>query len=348
MKHKETPDMMRELLLPSAASRKLIYSLQAVLMLCALVLTGIHPVHAQSYPDKPVRIIVPFPAGGPTDLAARLIADKLTKSLGQPVIVDNRGGAAGMLGTTALAQSKGDGYTIGLIGNGLLTLTPFVRKDIPWDPLKDFMPITKAVDIPLVLVSNPSLPATTLKEFVSYAKANPGRLSYGSDGEASLTHLTYEMLKQAYGLHIVHIPYKGTAQLTNDLLGNSIQTSMSGIAGPLPFVKAGKLRALAVTSATRSSALPDVPTLIELGLKDFDVTTWFSVFAPAGTPAPVIAKLNEHITRALREPDVVEKLRVSGLEAAPTTPAELDQIVRRYIAQWQKIIKSAHIKLDAN
>ncbi len=299
-----------------------------------------------NWPTQPVKMIVPFPAGGPTDFAARLIADKLTKSLGQTVVVDNRGGAAGMLGTTALAQSKGDGYTIGLIGNGLVTLTPYVRKEMPFDPLKDLVPLSKAVDIPLVVVVNPAVPAEDMKEFVKYAKANPAKLSYGSDGQASLTHLTFEMFKHAQGIHVVHIPYRGTAQLTNDLLANTIQVSMSGIAGPLPHVKSGKLRALAVTSAKRAAALPDVPTMMELGMKDFDVTTWFSFFAPAGTPPAVAARLNEHINLALKDPEVIAKLRASGMEAAPTTQAELDKIVRRYIAQWQGVIKTAYIKLE--
>jgi len=299
-----------------------------------------------NWPTQPVKMIVPFPAGGPTDFAARLIAEKLTKSLGQPVVVDNRGGAAGMLGTTALAQSKGDGYTIGLIGNGLVTLTPYVRKDVPFDPLKDLVPLSKAVDIPLLLVANPAVPVKDMKGFIQYAKANPGRMSYGSDGQASLTHLTMEMFKHQQGIHVVHIPYRGTAQLTNDLLANTIQLSMSGIAGPLPHVKSGKLNALAVTSVKRAAALPDVPTMIELGMRDFDVTTWFSFFAPAGVPAPIAAKLNEHINLVLKDPEVITKLRGSGMEAAPTTQAELDRIVRRYIAQWQDVIKAANIKLE--
>ena len=305
------------------------------------------PALAQApWPSQPIKMIIPFPAGGPTDFAARLIADKLTKSLGQNVIVDNRGGAAGMLGTTALVQSKNDGYTIGLLGNGLVTLTPYVRKDVGFDPLKDLTPLSKAVDIPLLVVVNSALPVNNMKEFVAYAKANPGKLSYGSDGQASLTHLTFEMLKQAYGLRIVHIPYRGTAQLTNDLLANQIQVSMSGITGPLPFVRNGQLKAMAVTSAKRAAALPDVPTLIELGQKDFDVTTWFSFFGPGGLPAPIAAKLNEHINMSLKEPDVIEKLRASGMEAAPTTQAGLGDIVNRYIAQWKGIIKSAGIKLE--
>jgi tripartite-type tricarboxylate transporter receptor subunit TctC len=302
--------------------------------------------HAPAWPTQPIRMIVPFPAGGPTDFAARLVADKLTRSLGQPVVVDNRGGAAGMLGTTALAQSKGDGYTIGLIGNGLVTLTPYVRKDVPFDPLKDLVPLSKAVDIPLLLVVHPAVPAPDFRAFVQYVKAHPAKLSYGSDGLASLTHLTFEMFKQQQGLHIVHIPYRGTAQLTNDLLADTIQVSMSGIAGPLAHARSGKLRALAVTSAQRAAALPEVPTMMELGMKDFDVTTWFSFFAPGGTPPDIAAKLNEHMALALKDPEVVTKLRGAGMEAAPTTQAELDRIVRRYIAQWQDIIKVAHIKLE--
>jgi tripartite-type tricarboxylate transporter receptor subunit TctC len=208
------------------------------------------------------------------------------------------------------------------------------------------VPLSKAVDIPLVLVTHPSVPGQTLREFIAHARANPGKLSYGSDGQASLTHLTMEMFKRDQDVRMVHIPYRGTAQLTNDLLAGTVQVSISGIAGPLPYVKAGKLRALAITSAQRAPALPDVPTLIELGMKDFDVTTWFSFFAPAGTPTPVAAKLNEHIGRALRQPEVMAKLRGAGLEAAPTTQAELDAIVRRYIRQWQSVIQSAGIKLE--
>lgn len=301
---------------------------------------------ATNWPTQPIRMIIPFPPGGPTDFAGRLIAERLSRSLGQPVVVDNRGGAAGMLGTTALAQAKGDTHTIGLIGNGLVTLTPYVRKDVPFDPLKDLVPLSKAIDIPLVVVTHPSVPGQNLREFIQYVKRNPGRLSYASDGQASLTHLSMEMFKHQQGLHMVHIPYRGTAQLTNDLLANTVQVSMSGIAGPLPHVKAGKLRALAVTSARRAAALPDVPTMVELGMKDFDITTWFSFFAPADVPAPIAAKLNEHINLALREPEVIAKLRASGMEAAPTSQQELDRIVRRYIAQWQGIIKSAGIRLE--
>ncbi|WP_295374292.1 tripartite tricarboxylate transporter substrate binding protein [uncultured Pseudacidovorax sp.] len=298
------------------------------------------------WPQQPIRMIVPFPAGGPTDFAARLVADKLTRSLGQTVVVENRGGAAGMLGTTAVAQAKGDGYTIGLIGNGLVTLTPFVRKDVPFDPLKDLVPLTKAVDIPLLVVANPSVPAPDMSAFIRYARANPGKLSYGSDGQASLTHLSFEMFKEAQGLRIVHIPYRGTAQLTTDLLSNVIQVSMSGIAGPLPYVKSGKLRALAVTSRERAAALPDVPTMIELGMKDFEVTTWFGFFAPAGIPAAVASKLNEHLGLALRDPEVAAKLRTAGMEAAPTSQQEMDRIVRHYIRQWQGVIQRADIKLE--
>ena len=326
--------------LPSSRRRRLIAA--------AAALAVLPTARAQSadWPTQPLRMIVPFPPGGPTDFAARLVAEKMARSLGQPVVVDNRGGAAGMLGTTALAQSKGDGYTIGLIGNGLVTLTPYVRKDVPFDPLKDLVPLAKAVDIPLLVVAHPSVPGDDMKGFIAYTRANPGRLSYGSDGQASLTHLTFEMFKQQQRLHVVHIPYRGTAQLTNDLLAGTIHVSMSGIAGPLPHVKSGKLRALAVTSTARAAALPDVPTMIELGMKDFDVTTWFSFFAPAGVPAPVAAKLNEHITLALKDTEVATKLRGVGMEAAPTSQQELDRIVRRYIAQWQGIIRTAGIKLD--
>jgi tripartite-type tricarboxylate transporter receptor subunit TctC len=317
------------------------------LIAAALVLAASPLATAQApWPQQPVKMIVPFPAGGPTDFAARLIAEKLTTSLEQPVVVENRGGAAGMLGTTALAHSKGDGYTIGLIGNGLVTLTPYVSKALPFDPLKDLMPLSKAVDIPLLLVANPAVPAKDLGELVKYAQANPGRLSYGSDGQASLTHLSMEMFKHVQRVHMVHIPYRGTAQLTNDLLANTIQLSMSGIAGPLPHVKSGKLIALAVTGTQRAAALPEVPTMIELGMKDFDINTWFSFFAPAGTPAPIAEKLNEHINLALKDPSLIAKLRGAGMEAAPTTQAELDRIVRRYIAQWRHVIRTANIKLE--
>lgn len=332
---------MAKIFFPPRATRRLVLAAATALMATSVV-------HAQTtnWPTQPVKMIVPFPAGGPTDFAARLIAEKLTRSLGQPVMVDNRGGAAGMLGTTALAQSKGDGYTIGLIGNGLVTLTPYMRKEMPFDPLKDLIPLSKAVDIPLLVVANPDVPTNDMKAFIEYVRKNPGKLSYGSDGLASLTHLTFEMFKQQAGLRIVHIPYRGTAQLTADLLANQIQVSMSGIAGPLPHVKSGRLRALAVTSAKRAAALPDVPTMIELGMKDFDVTTWFSFFAPAGTPPAVAARLNEAMNSVLKDPDVIEKLRGQGMEAAPTSQAELDRIVRRYIAQWQGVIKSANIKLE--
>lgn len=302
---------------------------------------------AQTYPGRPLHLIVPFPAGGPTDLTARLIAEKMTQSLGQQVLVDNRGGAAGMIGTTAVAQSKGDGYTFGLIGSGLLTLTPHVRKDLPWDPVKDFIPISRGVDVPLVLSVHPSLPVRNVNELVALIKANPGKYSYGSDGVASSTHLTFEYFKQLYGdLDVVHVPYKGTAQLLNDLLANTIQMSISGIAGPLPHAKAGKLRILAVTSGERAPALPDVPTMVEEGNKDFDVVAWFGLFAPRGTPSAVIQTLQEHATRALRQPDVIERLRTAGLIPTPSTAEEMAQTVTRYTNLYLSIMTKANIKLD--
>ncbi len=302
---------------------------------------------SQSFPTRPVQLIVPFPAGGPTDLTARLIAEKMTQSLGQQVVVDNRGGAAGMIGTTAVAQARNDGYTFGLIGSGHLTLTPHVRKDLPWDPVKDFVPISRAADVPLVLAVNPSLPVKTVDELVALIKANPGKYSYGSDGVASATHLTFEYFKELYGnLNVVHVPYQGTAQLLNDMLGNTIQMSISGIAGPLPHAKAGKLRILAVTSRQRTPALPDVPTMIEVGAKNFDVVAWFGLFAPRGTPDAAIQTLQEHATRALRQPDVVERLAAAGLIATPSTAQEMAQTVTDYTNLYLSIMKKANIKLD--
>lgn len=301
---------------------------------------------AQSYPERPIRLIVPFPPGGPTDLTARLIAEKMTRTIGQPVIVDNRGGAAGMIGTTALAQSANDGYTFGMIGSGLITLTPHVRKDLPWDPIKDFVPIANTVQVPLVLAVNPSLNVKTIEELVALIKAHPGKYSYGSDGVATSTHLTFEYFKQLYGgLDVVHVPYKGTAQIINDMLANNIQMSISGIAGALAHHREGRLRILAATSAARAPALPDVPTFVEAGNKDFDVVAWFGLFAPGGTPAPIVRRLEEHATMALREPDVIEKLRAAGLIVAPSSARELADTVDHYTRLYLSIMKKANVEL---
>jgi tripartite-type tricarboxylate transporter receptor subunit TctC len=300
---------------------------------------------AQAYPSKPIRWIVPFPPGGSTDLLARVVGQKLTESWGQQVVVENRGGAGGTLGAAEAARSPGDGYTL-LMGAIHHTIATSVYPKLPYDFQKDFAPITVVAIVPNVLVVNPAVPTKSTKELIAYAKANPGKLTYGSAGMGTAHHLIGEVFNLRAGTEIVHVPYKGSAPAVADLIGGQVSIMYDTVASCLPHIKAGKLRPLAVATAKRSSALPDVPTIAESALPGFEVTTWFGALAPAKTPPEIVAKLNAEMVKILAMPDVRKRLLEAGAEPVGNTPGEMAAQIKRETEEFGKIVKQAKITAE--
>ncbi len=293
---------------------------------------------AATYPAKQIRVIVPFPAGGPTDAIARAIGQKLNETWGQAVIVDNRPGAGGNIGTELAAKSPPDGYTlfIGTVANAI-NQSLFAR--LPFDFVRDFAPVTQNYVTGLILAVHPSLPVTSVRELIALAKARPGELSYSSSGVGGTPHLAGELFNSMAGVKMVHVPYKGSAPAMADLLGGHVQLTFDNMLSVLPQVKAGKLRGLAVTLTTRSPLAPELPTIAESGLKGFEVKSWNGVVVPAGTPKEIIARLNTEIVRILRQPELREKFLVQGVELVPTTPEEFGAFIKQDIAKWAKVIQ---------
>jgi len=307
-----------------------------------LVAIAVANVHAQApganYPAKQIRVIVPFPAGGPTDAIARAIGQKLSETWGQPVIVDNRPGAGGNIGTELAAKSPADGYTL-FIGTVANAINQSLFAKLPFDFVRDFAPVTQNYVTGLILAVHPSLPAHSVKELIALAKAHPGQLSYSSSGVGGTPHLAGELFNSMAGVTMVHVPYKGSAPAMADLLGGHIQLTFDNMLTVLPQVKAGKLRGLAVTMTTRSPLTPELPTVAEAGLKGFEVKSWNGVVVPTGTPKEIIARLNGEIVRILRQPDLREKFLVQGVELVPTTPEEFGAFIKQDIAKWAKVIQ---------
>ena len=300
---------------------------------------------AQTYPGKPIRWIVPFPPGGSTDLLARVVGQKLTEGWGQQVIVENRGGAGGTLGAAEAARSPADGYTL-LMGAIHHTIATSAYPKLPYDFQKDFAPISVVAIVPNVLVVNPSVPANSTKELIAYAKANPGKLAYGSAGMGTAHHLIGEVFNSRAGTEILHVPYKGSSPAVADLIGGQVQIMYDTVASCLPHIKSGKLRPLAVATAKRSSALPDVPTIAEAALPGFEVTTWFGALAPARTPPELVAKLNAEIVKILGMPDVRKRLLDAGAEPVGSTPGEMAAQIKRETEEFGKIVRRAKIVAD--
>lgn len=300
---------------------------------------------AQKFPDKPIRFIVPFPPGGGNDILARLLAPKLSESLGQPVVIDNRAGAGGNIGTDLAAKSAPDGYTI-VIASNQVTMNPALYAKLPFDIEKDFAPIALAASVPMVLVVNPSVPAGSVKELIALAKADPGKLNYSTPGNGTPQHIAFEVFNHAAGIRIAHVPYKGTGPAIADVIGGQVQATFGTLASLEQHVKAGKLRALAVATPKRSPAMPTVPTMAESGLPGYDVSLWYSILAPAGTPAPVLARLSGEIAKALAAPDVRDRLVAQGFEVAYLNPEQMNDLMKRDIARWGKSLKDVGIKLD--
>ena len=299
---------------------------------------------AQSYPTKPLRLVVPFGAGGAPDLVARVIAPKLAESLGQPVVVDNRAGAAGIIGMEIVAKSPPDGHTLVAGSAGPVAIVPGLYRKLPYDVARDFAPISTITAIPFVLVVHPSLPARTVKDLVALAKAQPGQLNFGSPGNGSTTHLATELLKSATGMKIIHVPYKGVAAAATDLISGQVQILSGDLNTMLPHVKAGKMRALAVTAARRSSLLPDIPTVAESGFPGFDASGWIGLLAPAATAPAIVERVNGAVVKALAAPDARSRLSALGGEVAASTPAEFGAFIRRETAKYGKLMKSAGIE----
>jgi len=308
----------------------------------AALLAGIAPASAQTYPNRPLRFIVPFSPGGSTDTLARTLGQKLGDAFGQQIVVDNRAGGGGNIGTEMVARAPADGYTIllGYIAN--LAMEPGVNPNLPFDPVRDFAPISLVATSPNIFVAHPSVPAKTIKEFIAYAKANPRKITFATASMAVV--LTGELLNNAAGIQMQSVPYKGTGQAVIDLLGGQVHTMFSGMSSVLPHVKSGRLRPLAVTGAQRWPAVPDVPTIAESGFPGFEASVWFGVLAPARTPKPIITRLNQEIIKALSLPDVRERLSNVGFEIVGKSPEAFSAYIKSEVTKWAKVAKASGVK----
>jgi tripartite-type tricarboxylate transporter receptor subunit TctC len=318
-------------------------------MLCVMLVIGQllnAPAYAQNYPSKPIRIIVPYAPGGTTDILARTVGQKLQEKWGQPVIVDNRPGANGIIGTEMVAKAPADGYTLGIASPGTHAINASLYPKLQYDTVKDFTPVTLAVMAPFLFVVHPSVPANSIKELIAYAKSKPGQLSYASGGSGSSQHLAMEQFKSMAGLDITHVSYKGSAASYTDLLGGQVLMEIDVLPTALPHVKTGKLRALATGSAKRLPLLPDLPTIAESGLPGYESTSWYGFVAPANLPKNIITQLNTEITRILNAPDVREKLEKAGLVVVASTPEEFAAHIKSEMAKDAKIVREANIKAD--
>ncbi len=312
----------------------------------ALAVTSLaSPLGAQSgYPAKPIKIIAPVQPGGGVDLVARTIADRLGRALGVSIIVDNQSGGGGVVGSMATARAAPDGYTLMVGYVGTHGTNPAVRK-LPYDAVRDFTPVAMVGGTPNVLVVAPAVPVASLREFIAYAKQNPGKLSYGSSGPGTLTHLAMEELKVAADLDIVHVPYRGIGPAFVDILGGQTQVMFPGLAAALPHIKAGKVKPLAITGTRRHPLLPDVPTFEELGYKGFDGVQWYGIVGPANLPAPIVKRLNEEINKLLEAPELRERLSAEALEPMPMSPEQFGQYMRDDIARWSRLAKDRNIEI---
>jgi tripartite-type tricarboxylate transporter receptor subunit TctC len=316
----------------------------AILATLALAALGPSQAFAQAYPTKPVRLIVPFPPGGSTDIVARIVAQKLGERIGQPLVVENRGGAGGTIGTEAVAKATPDGYILGFASTSTHAVAPAVYTKLGYDPVRDFAPISLVAVTPYLLVVSPKVDVKSLKEFVAYVKARPGKLNYASAGTGSTTHLAMEMLKSAAGLFILHIPYNGNGPAGTAVIAGDVEFLFGSLPAVLPHAKSGRVRPLAVGTPKRSPSLPDVPTVAESGFRGFDASLWLAIMAPAGTPAPVVDRLHKEIVAVVRSPDAAQALSKAGAEPITSTPAELANMVKDGVQKYAKAVKQAGVK----
>ena len=314
--------------------------------LIATFLIATQAYSTTAYPEKPIKIVIGFPAGGPLDQHARLLVDKLQGILGQPIIVDYKPGAGGGVGAEIVAKSPADGYTLMLANTGVMVINGALYSKLPYNTLKDFVPIARTAQQPLALLVNTSVPAKTLPEFISYTRKNPGKINYGSAGNGGISHIVPEMFKSATGLFMVHIPYRGSAPAFTDLMGGQVQFMAESIPQAANYHKQGKVRALAVTSKERNPALPDVPTVIESGIKGFDVVGFYGFLAPAGTPKDVVAKLSDAFKQVLANPDVRSRMVTQGADPAFLSGDEFGQFLALQTPRWAAAVKASGAKLD--
>jgi tripartite-type tricarboxylate transporter receptor subunit TctC len=303
------------------------------------------PASAQEYPSRPVHVVVPYPAGGPNDIIVRLVGSKLSRALGQPVVVENRPGAGGNIGTDSVAKSAPDGYTLVSVGPGALIINPLLGK-VPYDTMRDFAPVTIMAVAPNALVAHPSFPAKTVAELIALARAKPGAINYASGGTGSTPHLAGALFAVMAKVQLTHVPYKGTGPATADLVGGQVQIAFLGIPTVLPHIRSGKLRALAVTGKRRSPELPGVPTVEEAGVPGYELSPWYGLLAPAGTPRAVITRLADEVTKIVRAPEMREQLSAQGAEPTGGAPEEFARTLRSDAATWKKVVKEAGIRAD--
>ncbi len=315
--------------------------------LLSLIITGsacAQPTNG-AYPTKPIRLINPFPPGGGATIMGRVIAQELTERLGQSVVFDNRGGAGGIIGMEIAARSSPDGYTLTMATASTVTIHPLLSK-VPFDPVKDFAPVSHESNVPLLLVVHPSVPAKSAKEFIALLKAQPGKLNFASSGKGTISHLAGELFKNSAGITMVHVPFRGGGPALIDLLGGQVQVNFANILSSLPHAKGGRLRALAVTSAKRSSAIPELPTVAEAALPGYEVVQWNGVLAPARVPAEIIARINTEIERILALPEMKSRLAADGADPAGGPPGKFAAFIRADIEKWAKVIKAANVQVD--
>lgn len=301
------------------------------------------PAIAQGFPDRPVRVIVPFGPGGGTDNLVRLIEPHVRTALGQPIVIENRAGAGGTIGSEMVARAPADGYTM-LIVDSSFAINPSLFPRLPYDPVKDFAPVSLLATGPVILLAHPSLPATSLQELVAMAKAQPGALNYASGGNGASTHLAGELLKMVAGIDLVHVPYRGTGPATIDVVAGHVKLMFNGISAARPHVDAGRLRALAVTGANRSPALPEVPTMQQAGVRDFEVSTVFGLLTTGGTPPAIVARLHRETVAAVRRPEITQRLKDLGAEPVASTPEAFAAVIARDLAKWRDVVSRAGIQ----
>jgi len=323
---------------------KLSLQCAAILTVLGAVITPQAIAASADYPNRPVRLIVGFPPGGAADILARAAGQQLSERLGQQIVIDNRGGAGGLIATETTARANADGYTL-LFSSIPHVINPHLYKKVAYDALKDFSPVVQFVAVPLMMASGPSLPAQSVKELIDYAKANPGKLNYGSAGSGSSSHLAVELFKSMAGIRMEHIPYKGTGPLITDMLGGQIGVTIASAVPLAPQVRSGKLRGLAVTGPKRSPAFPTIPAIAET-VKGYEVVNWFGVFAPAGVPKALTARINSALNDALRTPELLKTLQAQGAEAVGGTPEDFDRVVRADFVKWGRVVKESGARVD--
>lgn len=322
--------------------------LEIVRISLSLLLAALAPLSAlaQGYPSRPIRIIVPATAGGLTDIIGRAMGQRLSEAVGQPVVIDNKAGANGIIGMEALAKAAPDGYTLGVGYSATLSINPGLYTKLPYDAAKDYAPITAAISLPLMIIAHPSVPAKSLSELIALGKSQPGKLAYGSAGIGATGHLSMELFKTLTGVDFTHVPYKGNAPAYADLLAGQVQLMFGDVPGSMAYVKAGRVRAFAITSEQRSALLPEVPTVREAGLSGFESTIVFGFIAPAGVPQDIIRRLNSEMVKVLREPAFVQQFADKAAEVVPTTPEGYAELIRRETAKWAQVIKASGAKAD--